>query len=125
MEILKMDVYGKETEIILPVKYLVGTMYVGSDRYCVVCTSVTSNKRCKIVVLHNINESNYKNFIEKDKDNLEYLKQEFYDNMVDESNSIKYSLRKNGVWYPVGNEMRPGCSGITFGYGRPYIDPSF
>lgn len=120
-----MNVYGREQEVILPVKRLMATMYVGSDRYSAVCDNVKSNKKCSIVVLYGINEDNYENFIEKDKDGLEYLKKEHYDEMVNDEDSRSYSLRKNGVWYPVGQEMRPGCGGISFGYARPYLDPSF
>lgn len=125
METLKMNVYGKEQEVILPVRRMLGTMYVGSDRHAVVCNNVKSNKKCSIVVLYDITENNYENFIEKDKDGLEYLKKEYYDKMVNNEDSRSYSLRKNGIWYPVGQEIRPGCSGIHFGYVRPYLDPSF
>jgi len=125
METLKMNIRGKEEEIILPVNRLTGTMYVGSDRYFVVCNTVLSNKKCGIVVLYDIDENNYKNYIEVGSDGLEYLKADAYNKMVPNNETRYYSLRKNGVWYPVGQEMRPGCSGVNFGYGRPYLDPSF
>ena len=38
METLKMNIRGKEQEIILPVERMLGTACYGSDRYAVVCT---------------------------------------------------------------------------------------
>lgn len=125
-----MNVYGQEKEIVLPIKGMMCTMYVGSDRYAAVCINVISNKKVRILVLYDITEDNLKDYIYKDEDGLEYLKQEFYEKYYYEKyfiddNTRLYSLRKNGVWYPVGQEMRPGCSGINFGYADPYLDPSF
>lgn len=127
METLKMNVYGKEQEIILPVKKMVGTVFYGSDRYVVVCTNVYSNKKCSIVILYRIEENNYKEYVKTDKDGIEYLKDEFYDKFMNEYEieKINYSLRKNGVWYPIGNPIQSGCGGIRFGYAMPYQDPSF
>lgn len=126
METLKMNVYGKEKEIILPVAGMVGTMYVGSDRYTVVCTKVHSNKKCSILYKYDIDERNVDEYVVKGNDGLEYLKEEYFNTIKNEDKEkLEYSLRKNGVWYRVGEPMSPGCCGVTFGHANPYLDPSF
>lgn len=125
METLKMNVYGKEKEIILPVAGMVGTLYVGSDRYTVICTSVKSNKKCSVIFAYDIDERNLNNYITKDKEGLEYARKDYFDIIKNSKDTIEYSLRKNGVWYQVGQPMAPGCCGINFGYAQPYLDPSF
>lgn len=97
METLKMNVYGKEKEIILPVAGMVGTLYVGSDRYTVICTSVKSNKKCSVIFAYDIDERNLNNYITKDKDGLEYMRKDFFDIIKNSKDTIEYSLRKNGI----------------------------
>ena len=125
METLKMNIRGKEQEIILPVERMLGTACYGSDRYAVVCTSFASNKKCTLVIRYELNEDNYKNCIEKGKDGLEYLKLDAYNEIVKPCDTKWYSLRKNGLWFEKGDPIYIGCGNVSFGYVRPYLDPSF
>lgn len=125
METLKMNINNKEQEVILPVERMVGTVCYGSDRYVVVCTSVASNKKCSLVVIYEINEDNYNDYIEKGKDGLEYLELDAYNELVRECDTKEYSLRKNGLWFEKGDPIYMGCGNVSFGYARPYLDPSF
>lgn len=132
METLKMNVNGKVKEVILPVVGSLGTMYVGSDSYIVVCTNVISNKK---VVLRHIYSLDKTKDVVTDEYGYEYLTPEAYDNFIKEryvgvrmnetEEGIHYSLRKNGVWYPKGQKIYPGCCGVRFGHGVEYSDPSF
>lgn len=107
-------------------------MYVGSDSYIVVCTNVISNKK---VMLRHVYDLDKTKDVVTDKDGYEYLTPEAYDNLIKEKHTITrkneteegipYSLRKNGIWYPKGQAIYPGCCGVIFGYGDEYRDPSF
>lgn len=120
---------NKEIEVVLPVPGMFGTMYVGSDRYAVVCTEVISNKKCKLVVMYNLTENNVGSLIKKDDEGVEYIDNDYFSYIKEQSykedNQLEFSLRKNGLWYQKGSEMRPGCCGVRFGYAQPYCDPSF
>lgn len=130
METLKMTVkYGrstKEVNVPLPVPGSLGTMYVGTDRYMVVCNSVHSNKRCSVVVIYNINKEKD---VTKGDDGYEYLKPEVMDavlaNPTSHGDMLEYSLRKNGTWHVVGQPMMPGCRTVKFGEGDEFRDPEF
>lgn len=125
METLEIVYNNEKITVILPQVGMVGTMFVGSDRYVVCCNTVFSNKKCGIVILYQLNERNVDKFIYKDNEGTEYLKSDAYNEFLPNNETIYYSLRKNGIWYPVGCKMQVGCHGVKFGFARPYQDPSF
>lgn len=124
---------NKEIEVVLPVPGMFGTMYVGSDRYAVICTEVISNKKCNIIICHNLTENNIEDVTKKDEEGIEYMDPTYFEYIKEKFKNVdpeyderlEYSLRKNGLWYQKGSEMRPGCCGVRFGYAQPYCDPSF
>lgn len=119
-----MNVYGKEKEIVLPTPGMAGTLFVGSDRYTVVCVKVHSNKKCSLLYEYDIDEHNKSKYLEEAEDGCEYTTEAYF-NTYDEKDLLQFSLRKNGVWYQVGQPMAPGCCGVVFGHANPYLDPSF
>lgn len=136
-ETLKMIVRNHEVEVTLPTTGMLGTYFVGSDRYAVVCLRTFSNKRCEIVLLYGYDEIEPENIITTE-DGTMYLDEKIVERYAAAKvlhemkypgetphEFIEYSLRKNGVWYPKGNPVRPGCGGVIFGYADPYRDPSF
>lgn len=125
METLEVKINNEVRKVILPQIGMVGTMFVGSDRYVVCCNTVLSNKKCGLVVVHEISEKNIHKYIKKDNESVEFLTDNAFNELVPGNDTIYYSLRKNGVWYPVGNKIAPGCSGVKFGFANPYMDPSF
>lgn len=106
---------------------MLGTEYVGSDRYAVVCISIDSPKRITVGSLSNIDENtdikNYHN-IEIDEEGVMRLK-----NLVAEKvyNTSKWSLRTdkkgNQGWREMGSSQR--SASIHWGIADPYRDPSF
>lgn len=123
---LKIVNNNKEIEVVLPVSGMLGTMFVGSDRYAVVCTKVSSNKRCELVVFYDFDDIDKEDLI-IDEDGIEYLSEKamYKHNLINVFNSVKYSLRKNGLWYESGTTTKRGCCGVIFGKANPYIDPNF
>lgn len=97
---------GSEKTVILPVRGMVGTLHVGSDRYVVCCKAVISNKKVRLVNIYDITEDN--------KDQYIY-----------EKDGELYSLRKNGTWREVGIPTRESCCIVTFGHANPHLDPGF
>ena len=107
---------------VTPTVGMLGTMYVGTDRYAVMCTKVSSPKRVKVVTLYNF-ESIPADCFEK-KDGIEYMKKEYFDNNFSNDDGLPYSFRKNGRWMPMGLSAWGTCS-IHFGVADPYQDPCF
>lgn len=109
----------------MPIPGMLGTEYVGSDRYSVVCISVDSPKRISVAKLLDLDEDNIKNNpnIEIDDDGIMWIK-----DMSKEKTYItsKWSLRtrKNGKQY--WKEMNKDYSStIHWGEANPYRDPDF
>ena len=113
---------GSEKTVILPVRGMVGTLHVGSDRYVVCCKSVISNKNVHLVNIYDITEDNKDQYI-YEKDGVEYLKDEAFNKFMRDGEL--YSLRKNGTWREVGIPTRESCCIVTFGHANPHLDPDF
>lgn len=123
-----------------PVAGMMGTMFVGSDRYMAVCVKVLSPKRV-IVNVH----GDYK---VKNVDGIDYYDgdvEALYEHTValpswvselkiegekleefkkKEFKKHVYSLRKNGRWMPAGRGAWHTGS-IHWGVAEEYLDPSF
>ena len=96
METIKIkQANGSEKTVILPVRGMVGTLHVGSDRYVVCCKSVISNKKVRLVNIYDITEDNKDHYI-YEKDGVEYLTDEAFNKF--RRDGELYSLRKNGTW---------------------------
>jgi hypothetical protein len=134
---LKMTVNNHEVEITIPTTGMLGTYFVGSDRYAVVCLHAFSNKKCNLAILYDY-ENIAPSHIITTEDGTMYLDEEMIAKYAgkkaleeakypdEESyNFLDYSLRKNGVWYRKGDPIQPGCGGVIFGTANPYRDPSF
>ena len=109
----------------MPLPGMLGTEYVGSDRYAVVCVSVISPKRITVAKLWDIDEDNIKNHpnIEIDDENIMWIK-----DMKKEKtyNTQNWSLRKNKRGHEYWKEMNKDYSStIHWGEANPYRDPSF
>lgn len=90
------------------------TEYVGSDRYPYTVVEILSPKR--IVVQRD-------NF--RRTDNRGFSEQQDYVYEPDPNGSrYTITLRKNGLWYKVGEQMYRG-GGFWVGERRAYQDPSF
>lgn len=123
METLKIkQANGSEKAVILPVRGMVGTLHVGSDRYVVCCNAVISNKKVRLVNIYDITEDNKNQYI-YEKDGVEYLTDEAFNKFV--RGGELYSLRKNGTWREVGIPTRESCCIVTFGKANPHFDPDF
>ena len=123
METLKIkQADGSEKTVILPVRGMVGTLHVGSDRYVVCCKSVISNKKVRLVNIYDITEDNKDQYI-YEKDGVEYLTDEAFNKFMRDGEL--YSLRKNGTWREVGIPTRKSCCIVTFGHANPHLDPDF
>lgn len=123
METLKIkQANGSEKAVILPVRGMVGTLHVGSDRYVVCCNAVISNKKVRLVNIYDITEDNKNQYI-YEKDGVEYLTDEAFNKFV--CGGELYSLRKNGTWREVGIPTRESCCIVTFGKANPHLDPEF
>lgn len=113
---------GSEKAVILPVRGMVGTLHVGSDRYVVCCKDVISNKKVRLVNIYDIDEDNKDQYI-YEKDGVEYLSDEAFNKFM--CDGELYSLRKNGTWREVGIPTRESCCIVMFGHANPYLDPDF
>ena len=82
---------------------MVGTMFVGSDRYPIVVATVFSPKHIKIADLPNAYLSKFISKVHELTD---------------------YTLRKNGRWMPKGEGMWGTCS-VHLGHADSYLDPDF
>ena len=123
METIKIKQFdGSEKTVILPVRGMVGTLHVGSDRYVVCCKDVISNKKVCLVNIYDIDEDNKDQYI-YEKDGVEYLTDEAFNKFMRDGEL--YSLRKNGTWREVGIPTRESCCIVTFGHANPHLDPDF
>ena len=123
METIKIIQFDRsEKTVILPVRGMVGTLHVGSDRYVVCCKDVISNKKVCLVNIYDITEDNKDQYI-YEKDGVEYLKDEAFNKFMRDGEL--YSLRKNGTWREVGIPTRESCCIVTFGHANPHLDPDF
>ena len=123
METIKIKQFdGSEKTVILPVRGMVGTLHVGSDRYVVCCKDAISNKKVRLVNIYDITEDNKDQYI-YEKDGVEYLKDEAFNKFMRDGEL--YSLRKNGTWREVSIPTRESCCIVTFGHANPHLDPDF
>ena len=123
METIKIKQFdGSEKTVILPVRGMVGTLHVGSDRYVVCCKDVISNKNVRLVNIYDITEDNKDQYI-YEKDGVEYLTDKAFNKFM--CDGELYSLRKNGTWREVGIPTRESCCIVTFGHANPHLDPDF
>ena len=113
---------GSEKAVILPVRGMVGTLHVGSDRYVVCCKAVISNKKVRLVNIYDIDEDNKDQYI-YEKDGVEYLKDEAFNKFMRDGEL--YSLRKNGTWPSVGARTESRCPGVIFGHAYPHLTHEF
>jgi len=99
---------------------MMGTEYVGSDRYAVVCTEILSPKRINIATLYGVDEDNIKTNedITVDKNGVMWYEAV---SSIRENDKKKYSLRKDKSWQKSGGTS----SRVYFGVANPYRDPSF
>lgn len=109
----------------MPLPGMLGTEYVGSDRYAVICVSVDSSKRITVAKAWNIDENNIDNHpnIEIDDEGIMWIKDMSKEKIY---NTSKWSLRNNkrGKYY--WKEMNKYySSSIYWGKAEPYRDPSF
>ena len=123
METLKIkQADGSEKTVILPVRGMVGTLHVGSDRYVVCCKDAISNKKVLLVNIYDITEDNKDQYI-YEKNGVEYLRDEAFNKFMRDGEL--YSLRKNGTWREVGIPTRQSCCIVKLGYANPHLDPDF
>ena len=115
---------GSEKTVILPVRGMVGTLHVGSDRYVVCCKDVISNKKVRLVNIYDITEDNKDQYI-YEKDGAEYLTDEAFDKFVNPINTLHFSLRNNGTWHSVGTRTESRCPGVIFGHAYPHLTHEF
>lgn len=133
---------------IMPTPGMLGTYFVGSDRYEVVCAKVLSPKRVIVLDIHDPKKKivdgieYYDGDIEQFlKDNMPSLDKEYarakkygYSkedaeadyvfNMKRFEHDSYFSLRKGGRWLHKGaNRFSTGA--VHFGHAERYLDPSF
>ena len=113
---------GSEKTVILPVRGMVGTLHVGSDRYGVSCKAGISNKKVRLVNIYDITEDNKDQYI-YEKDGVEYLTDEAFNKFMRDGEL--YSLRKNGTWREVGIPTRESCCIVTFSNDNQHIEHDF
>ena len=109
----------------MPFPGMLGTEYVGSDRYVVVCVSVDSPKRISVAKLWDIDENNIDNHpnIEIDDEGIMWIKDMSKEKTY---NTSKWSLRTNKRGNSYWKEMNTSYSStIYWGKAEPYRDPSF
>lgn len=104
----------------MPEPGMMGTEYVGSDRYAVVCVEVFSPKRISLYVLHNINEDNVEKHPDITVDDNGVMWYEPIEKIY-KKDTQNYSLRKDKSWRKMGGFSSP----VYFGTANPYRDPSF
>lgn len=112
------EVITTKKNVLEPVVGMLGTYFVGSDRYAVVVKAVNTPKKIKIKRLYDFdkNRDAY-----TDENNIEYYAHDLNSNMCD---CETYTLRKNGRWMPMGYGLWD-CGAVHLGKAEPYLDPSF
>lgn len=117
--------FDREKEY-MPKSGMLGTEYVGSDRYSVICISVDSPKRITLKRLWGLDE----NLIAGNGDIMFGEEGEMYMTEADWHKDVycagkdeKWSLRGNKGWRKMGESTR--SSSIHWGIASPYRDPSF
>lgn len=111
--------------MIMPQPGMLGTEYVGSDRYAVICVSVDSPKRITVSKAWDIDENNIKNHpnIEIDDEGIMWIKDMSKQRTY---NTSKWSLRTNKKGRQYWKEMNKDYSStIHWGSANPYRDPDF
>lgn len=104
---------------------MMGTEYVGSDRYAVVCVDNLTPKRILLKRLHEFDENNIYNQsnISVDEDGVMWY-EDFH--KIDKKKCETYSKRKKGEWRKLVKTGQYGYSSpVYFGSAQPYRDPSF
>ena len=104
---------------IMPLPGMMGTEFVGSDRYGVVCVSVDSPKRITVCKLWGLDEGCDKTNpnIKTDENGIMW-----WNGKINEHDCSKWSLRKGGRWKQMGKEW---SGAVHFGVCDPYRDPDF
>lgn len=111
----------------MPKPQMLGTEYVGSDRYAVVCVSVDSPKRITVKRVWELDENNVKEHpnIDIDDEGVMWAIDINKFNMSEDGK--KWSLRTNKrgkeSWHEMGSSSR--SSSIHWGIADPYRDPNF
>ncbi|MBQ3415350.1 MAG: hypothetical protein IJH39_08420 [Clostridia bacterium] len=111
----------------MPKPRMLGTEYVGSDRYAVVCVSVDSPKRITVKRVWELDENNVKEHpnIDIDDEGVMWAIDINKFNMSEDGK--KWSLRTNKrgkeSWHEMGSSSR--SSSIHWGIADPYRDPNF
>ena len=108
---------------------MLGTKYVGSDRYAVVVTKVFSPKKIEAVTLYDYDR--YYSCYAKVKDGIEYLGPDGLKEVMENYKKTEYhnpyfiyTFRKNKRWIMAGLGMWETCS-IHLGIADEYRDPCF
>jgi len=111
---------------------MLGTEYVGSDRYAVVCTQVYSLRKVAVGKLHYLTEDNVKNNpdILIDEEGVMWMSPDVLKKYgIDGSSDIeRWTLRINKTtgkksWHEEGKARK--SSSIHWGIANPYRDPDF
>lgn len=124
------EVISCSKNVLVPKVGMMGTYFVGSDRYAVVVGKVFTKRKIGIVTLYN--ESDYLDT--KTVDGIEYWNNDAalkygtdllhdYDPKRFLKESI-YTLRKNGRWVEEGKGMW-NCGAVHLGKADAYTDPYF
>lgn len=111
----------------MPKPGMLGTEYVGSDRYAVVCVSVDSPKRITVKRVWELDENNIKEHPNIDIDDEGVMLAIDIDKFRMSEDGKKWSLRTNKrgkeSWHEMGSSSR--SSSIHWGIAYPYRDPDF
>lgn len=128
------EVISCKANVIEPKVGMLGTYFVGSDRYAVVVCKIFSPKKIFVQFLRD------DNITKRVVDGIEYwgddAEQLMKSNQPNENNPDfdwqntrfwkegTYTLRKNGRWIEQGRGLWE-CGAIHLGIADPYLDPSF
>ena len=111
----------------MPKPGMLGTEYVGSDRYAVVCVSVDSPKRITVKRVWELDENNVKEHPNIEIDGEGVMWAIDIDKFKMSEDGKKWSLRTNKrgkeSWHEMGSSSR--SSSIHWGIADPYRDPDF
>ena len=111
----------------MPKPGMLGTEYVGSDRYAVVCVSVDSPKRITVKRVWELDDNNVKEHPNIEIDGEGVMWAIDIDKFKMSEDGKKWSLRTNKrgkeSWHEMGSSSR--SSSIHWGIADPYRDPDF